>query len=356
MITNTIAVDYPNAREHTTYLLSYCLIVFIIVKTLRSIDQLRLFLLVIIVYASKLGLTALSEGKYQRGRLENIGPLDAHSSNEFGVFLAAIIPFTVPFIIKGRMFEKIIVIISLPIILNAFSLCSSRGAFVSLVFSVMYVLFFASDKRIKKIIFFSCIFILPILMLISGPVFRSRIASLWESPDVEAGDSLVHLSAGRTGIWIHGMKMIKDYPYGTGPEGFRALSRFYIPKELLSYRNSKTGYGSVSAHNSYLQIVVEQGYLGLLIYLVICLGILWTLYKSARRLKRRKVELPEPLIGLFIVSLNMSFAVSLCGNMFGAQVYYEFFWWQVALSIASVSILKNIEQQEISTLTSGDNR
>ena len=76
--------------------------------------------------------------------------------------------------------------------------------------------------------------------------------------------------------------------------------------------------------------------------MIICVGTLHILLQSSKKLK--KIGESDSFIDLFITSLNISFMVSIIGGMFGAQVYYEFFWWQVALAVVSSSFVRNMEQ------------
>lgn len=341
IITLTIAVDPINASIHSYYMLTYSIAVYFFIKSIANFNQLRLLILTIIGLAANLGIVAIFEGKLVRDRLENIGPADAYSSNELGVLLAAIIPLILPYLFRGRKHEKVICLLSLPLLISTFIKCASRGAFVSFVFSIVYVFFLIANNKVRKYLLIGAILFLPVFMIIANQSFRSRMATLWELDDKSSHASMNKLSTGRTGIWRDGLRMVNDYPLGAGPDGFRALSRFYVTFMASSERSSSLGYEYKvrAAHNSYLQVLVEQGYLGFCVFMIICFGTLRLLYQSTKKIKR--LGRYGTFIDLFIVGLNMSFMVSVMGGIFGAQVYYEFFWWQVALSIVASSFVRN---------------
>ncbi len=339
-ITFTRAVYPDDASTHTYMLLTYCITVFFIIKSLSKFEQLRGFSIVIIGLAGYLSLKAYTEGKRIHARLENIGPADAFSSNEFGVLLASIIPLTLPFLLRGKWYERAICILALPFLLNAFILSNSRGAFVSFIFGIIYVFCFIANKKIKKYLLIAGLCAVPIMFYLADQYFIERMSSLWRS-DLSTEESVNEISTGRIAIFKYGLSMAKDHPLGVGPNGFRELSRFYMPEEMLTFHPGAE-YGVRAAHNSYLQVLVEQGYLGLCIFLIICFYTMYLLFVGAKKLKQ--LDRPATFIDLYLVSLNMSFAVSMMGGMFGAQVYYEFFWWQIALSVVLYSFIINMDK------------
>ncbi|MFZ5759496.1 MAG: O-antigen ligase family protein [Thermodesulfobacteriota bacterium] len=331
----TVASDHISAQRHAYYFFSYCVIIYIIIKSLADEKKIRMFVAWIGVFAASLSIRAMSDGKFVKDRLEKFGPSDANSSNEFAVVLAATIPLLLPFILKGNKFEKIFGIISIIILLHTFILCASRGAFVSLVFACLYTYFFLASAKMKKVLLIMAFMFAPIFLVMSNADFRSRMATIWEYEE-KSEVSLNELSSGRVETWIAGLNMIKDHPMGVGPDGFRALSRFYINEASLT-QNNKYDYPVKAAHNSYLQVAVEQGLFGLFVYCIICFGSLYAMFKKAHHL--RKID-DNSFFGAMVVAVNMSLFAVIAGGMFGAQVYFEFFWWVIALSVVAISFDK----------------
>ncbi|MBC8548953.1 MAG: O-antigen ligase family protein [Candidatus Brocadiales bacterium] len=345
IITYALAVDLENAKIYSQMLFVYCIVMVLNIKTIFKFEQLRFIVFMIIVISANLFITTYGEGSFDSGRLNNVGPGDANGSNELGVLLVSILPFMIPFIIKGKMFERLICLMILPVLVNVITMTVSRGAVVALLFSVFYAFIVLGNRKIKKYILISIVCIVPAFVLLADDGYMKRISTLWNA-DTSSEAAMNDLSSGRTETWKDGYKMLQDHPLGTGPGGFRALSRFYMDENNLTYKYGME-YGVRAAHNSFLLVLVEQGYIGFIIFLIICVMTLYKLFKSYRTIK--KLGMSGSFIDLFIISLNMSFVCTLFGGAFNSRVYYEFFWWQVALTVVASSIVA----KEISTDVKG---
>lgn len=333
----------PKVADYYAHImLTNCIAVFFIIKCLKDLKQFKLFLLTIIILAAILGVRALIEGEFLDDRLNNIGPADACESNEFGVLLGSIIPFCFPFFLKGSKIEKIICYTSLPLIANGLTLTVSRSALLSLSIGILYISFLA-DKAVRRYILILSILMITVLIFCSDKEYIDRISTILHI-NTKSQTQLNRLSSGRTDVWRYGLKMLKDYPWGTGPGGFREISRFYMPPEALHFDVSK-GYGVRAAHNSYLLVMVELGYPGSVIYLMLCLFALYTILKKLREIKQQRLS--STFFGLAVISLNASFIVTLVGGFFNSRVYYEFFWWQLGLIIVASAIELDDDSEDI---------
>jgi O-antigen ligase len=320
-------------------LFSYCLIVFIMVKTITDEKQLRALLTAMIVLAGYLGVNAWLYGKRINDRLEGIGSIDAFGANEFGLLLASLIPFVAVFLINGRKFERILCVLAAPFILNAFILCNSRGAAVALVIATALAALIFSDPRIRRGLVGLTLLSIPVLFWLMDDAFVERLATLVESNETnvygEPEEDLNELSSGRIAIWNYGMKMAADHPFGAGPDGFRDLAHLYMPPEILVEKGG-AGYGRRAAHNTYLQVIVEQGVAGLAVFFFMCVSVVLTLRRSFRSVQ--KSDGLDPFWRNLIFATAVSFLTSLAGGLVTNRVYYEFFWWQIALAVVAASL------------------
>ncbi len=338
----TTDVQSSDNYDYTYKLITYAITVFFIVKAIGTKEQLKVLLLMLISLTGYLGVKSLSI-KRINGRLENIGTMDTIGSNQFGMLLGSIIPFTIPFFFFGKRYEKILCLLALPFLLNAMILCNSRGAFVAFAFSIISAFCFAGDAKLRKYMIIGVLCGLPLLLFLADPEFITRFSGLWKSGNAyESAEGTQALSSGRTAIWKHGLVMVGDYPLGAGPNGFKNLARFYLPEGLLSHHKG-VEHGVRGAHNTYIQILVEQGIIGLLIWLIMCVHSILLLAKSTKILKR--LGMIQTFLGFTIVAINMSLTVSMVGGMFGSRVYYEFFWWQIALAAVCYSLVLDLEKE-----------
>jgi len=305
IISKMNAVDPVQAEKHTYMLLTYCICMYIIIRALARLSMLRNFMVLIVVLAGKLSLHAYLVGARVHGRLEGIGPGDSAGANQFGILLAAILPLAIPFIIRGKLYERIICLLALPFILNAIGLCSSRGVIISFLLGCLYVFLIVADKKIKKYIFIAGLCGIPVMYYFSDPFFIDRMSNMLTA-DSSDEMSLNTLSSGRLLIWNYGWEMVKDYPFGAGPEGFRALARFYLPEEILTFQPGAE-FGVRAAHNSYLQVLIEQGIIGLAIFMAICFYTMFLLFSCFKRLKHK--GLTTSFWGFAVIGLNISFVL-----------------------------------------------
>jgi O-antigen ligase len=343
LITLTMAVKPDHAGLLQYALFTYCLIVFIMVKTIVDEKQLRVLLTTIVVLAGYLGVNAWMYGKRINDRLEGIGTTDAFGANEFGLLLASVMPFIAVLLINGRKFERIFCLLATPFILNAFILCNSRGAALALVIATTLSALIFADWRIRKGLIGLTLLSIPVLLFLMDDAFIERLSTLVggnESTSVygETEEDLNDLSSGRIAIWNYGMQMAADHPFGAGPDGFRDLAHLYMPPEILVEKGG-AGYGRRAAHNTYLQCIVEQGVAGLVVFLCMCISVVLTLRRSFKAVQ--KLEVLSPFWRNMIFAMAVSFLTSLAGGLVTNRIYYEFFWWQIALVIVVASLAQN---------------
>jgi putative inorganic carbon (hco3(-)) transporter len=338
LITLTLAINQENANQFQYSLFTYCLIAFIIVKTITDETQLRALLLVMVVMAGNLSVNAWLYGKRVHDRLEGIGSADAFGANEFGLLLASILPFLAVLLINGRKHERILCLLATPFILNAFILCNSRGAAVAFVIATGLSAVVFGDKRIRRGLVGMALLSIPVFIMLMDDAYVDRLASLVGGSDAgvyESEEDVNDLSSGRIAIWNYGMEMAADHPLGAGPDGFRDLAHVYMPPDILVEKGD-SGYGRRAAHNTYLQVIVEQGIAGLAVFLCMCLSVTLALRRSFKAVQ--KLDELSPMWRNILFATAVSFLTSLAGGLVTNRVYYEFFWWQIALVVVTASL------------------
>jgi len=96
-------------------------------------------------------------------------------------------------------------------------------------------------------------------------------------------------AASRVALIRYGWAMFKDYPLGAGHRGHEILSPSYVPEGLLTQ-------GRRAAHNTFMQILVEQGIIGALLFVLLNVWVirqLWRLKQmDARGLSLRLQQFP----------------------------------------------------------------
>ena len=146
----------------------------------------------------------------------------------------------------------------------------SRGGFLSLA-AVTATMIFTSRRR------------LPALLVTAGLVAVGSLAvpeSYYERIRSIADFQSDASAVGRLNAWRAALYMANDYPFtGVGLDNFMSLFPFYAPDP----DNIKV------AHNTYLQMLAETGYIGLWLYLTLIGATFWTLETARRRAKRLRL-------------------------------------------------------------------
>lgn len=204
--------------------------------------------------------------------------------NQLAFFLATILPFSILSIEKNdRKSFNIILKISSVILIVAAILTDSRGVIISLLVASLLT-YLITKKNInnitKIIIIITCIFISLLYIL---PLFNSEfyIGNM--------GSNEIRIELIRSSI----NTFIENLGIGIG------LGNFYeIPRNL--------GMNVSVSHNDYLQIMVELGFIGIVIFILI-------LYKFLKNLIRIKLNLNKSDINLYnaLICSNISIMVYL---------------------------------------------
>ena len=344
LITYTIAYDKDRSFQFLYLLFTYCLIVYIMLRSITNQKQLRWYLITLVIFTANTSLNAYLYGERINERLEGFGSIDANGSNEFALLLAAIIPLVFLFLKDGNRYERIIAFLSLPFILNAFILCNSRGAVVALAGGLIIAIMTVADKKARRGMIILIVAITPVFLYLTDTEFLQRLSTLvgFEAA-MEDESQAVELSSGRTEIWTYGFDMVADYPLGAGPNAFRYLARFYMPTEVLTFREGSV-HGTRSAHSTYLQILVEQGAIGLVIWIVMCVHTSILLIRSFKLIA--SMQTPIPFLKNAILGMSVAFFSILLGGLLNSRLYYEFFWWQLVLTAIVYSLAKKAVAEE----------
>jgi O-antigen ligase len=161
-----------------------------------------------------------------------------------------------------------------------------NGRMGMLAFSVFIPLMFiyVFKNNIVKMFLFLCLF----MVLIFGsayefcPNFQKRINVTKESLSKFQKDKDFSTSSGqRFGIWIIAKDMFLQHPIvGYGGSGYRIeFERLY--KEKYNYMDEKVlDSGKASLHNEYIQVAIQYGLIGLILYFNMFLQFIRTAIKN----------------------------------------------------------------------------
>ncbi len=205
--------------------------------------------------------------------------------NFIGSFLIGIAPIILVSILSSNLLKKIIHIAGLVTLLVAIIILRSKGSYVGLIFSSLF-LFWLLTKIYRKrrliiwfLLSFTVISILSIFLL--NILLPGGISPIYQELK---GITLEHATIkGRLLLWHTALLMIKDHPIlGIGPDMFGNYYQLYraeifsnIPDPASIYPDDPSYGEEVHAHNEYIQVASETGIIGLVLFL-------WLIYRSIK--------------------------------------------------------------------------
>ncbi len=329
------AASLRAAAIYTCFMFVYFMIVSLI-TTRKWLDRL------VFAFVFSGTLTALY-GLYQKisGNME-VGTMDKEmfgdlggritstfeNSNMLGVFLIMVFPFALSYVFrKGRLYVRFSAAVACAVMGVCLIYTWSRGAWLGLVISLgVFVLLYSP-------------YIIPILVptgLLGVTLFWDKLGGSGLFDDLlNRFSSILTMSDSssvyRLGIWRGAMKVAQEHwltGIGVGTEAFRTV---YI-------RFAESGIETaVHSHNLFLQIIIETGIVGLVIFaaaLLLCM-------KSGLELIRRSGSDTAAEKAICVAGVSGLLAALLQGMTdfiwFNYRIFF-FFWVVTAFIVAAARI------------------
>jgi len=271
------------------------------------------------------------------GRVEGIGMPDGPDANTTAAVLNTAIPFLLHFLINGNKIERIISFLFFPFIVNAVILLNSRGAFLGIFIAMVYFLFALLRQKknfpqIRLTIVFSILVVcLGFFLYLADNVFWERMLTL---RDVKVGEG----DATRSNFWLIALHLVLEHPFGIGAGGFEFMSPQLLPPEWL------TSSGRIAEHNTYVQVLIDFGIMGI----VLMGGFILTTLKQVEQIKGISIKRGDCKSYTKGLALETSFVSFLIAIIFINRLYSEVFYWLMLF----VAMLTNIYMSSDSPIES----
>ncbi len=303
---------------------------FLIINTVRTRKDFRLLILLHILGGMYWGYDAYTNPNRVAGRLMNVGGPDTLNDNQTAAHLLILLPLAGVNLISGKWWEKAISILAIPLLINTFILCNSRGGLVALLAVTVVALVIAKGKTRLQAVLGIVAGGLIFLNLVDPQFIDRQLSTLEYEEDTSA--------TGRLDSWMGAVELIKDHPFGTGGGGFDFLSPKYIPDIVAAYAEKGDEYRTV--HNTFLLAASEWGILGLVFFLAF-IG-------SALR-EQNRIRMAEPIdaevkqMQLESVALMLGYVGVLTAGIFINRSYAESIYWLAAFT----AVLRNIHAEHL---------
>ncbi len=313
----------------TRFVLEGVCIYFLVLNTLRSRTTLRRVAYVLILAAAFLGTLSIvqaitstynrsyggfalpkviqQDGVYESvldtgQRDENDRPVDRNRAlgpfgdpNYYGQMMAAALPFAAVLALKGRSRKvRVICLIACAPILGAIMLTYSRGAALSVVLLLLFLV------KLKSLRLRYALLVIPVLAILVGtvPAYRDRLDTLSVLGSGMSRQTDVSVWE-RTTVLRAGVRVFMGHPLlGIG---FGQSAKF-----ISGFANANgfdTLPADLAAHNTYLQQLVETGVLGFTAFVALAFATLRNLFRVRRYWLDRNEEFAHELsaIGLAVL-------------------------------------------------------
>ncbi len=314
-----LSIDFKTSLEPTLLMVPTLIIYFLIVE-LFNIKLVKLLYLTFSIVAIIISITLLQVffDSHAHSRFVWIAeakhPLLVVPNDLIFISLIAPLSFSLfykkPFSVIG-----LLAFISLLLSISIIVFFQSRGAVLTLLFSLGCVALLLWPKRLKAltvlvVLVFMFIGILILVDKTQDSVLLNRfINDLWTN---------------RLRLWIIAWYMFLDEPlFGHGIQTFRLL--------LNSYGQVANVHAEVTswAHNLYIETVVGQGIVGLVSLLSVLVSSLWISWKTTRQAKSEEVRI-----------LSTGALAAMLGFCFAAFFEITFLrYWSVTLFFSLLAII-----------------
>ncbi len=297
----------------------YIIVLYLVYTLVDTKERALSFLFVHVVGCFYLGL--LAYGAYDGGRLDGVGGPGIDDSNSLGMQMGTAALCAAGLYLAFSDWRKWVAGVSLPFILNTVIMTGSRGAFVSLLAGGVAMYVFQPPKQMAKIIPYALAGIALFGYLASG-YFWERVATINDA--VQEQQEVDHSVATRLELLNKQWEMAKAHPLGAGHKGTTFLSYQYMSEEYMSTE------GGRSSHNTLMSSLVDQGFPGLALWLILIL----LLIKRSLSLRRQFVQNSDVQFGWITASLFGALAVYWTAGMFAPLLKAEIYIWLTAVICA----------------------
>ncbi|EKU84014.1 putative inorganic carbon (HCO3(-)) transporter [Massilia sp. UYP32] len=303
------------------------LMVFLTIMTVRTRKDAQMLAIVV---ALSIGFWGVKSGIFvifSGGGEGMLGPRASFISdnNTLALALVTITPLLVYLVtqVHGKWLKRGVLAMAALTALGAIG-SYSRGAFLA-VFMMGFFLWLKSHHKLKTGIAF--LLLVPVVLLAMPEEWMGRMHSI-QTYDEDAS------ATGRINSWLFAINIANEFVLGGGPNVFAPhMFMLYAPEPERYY----------DAHSIYFQVLGEQGYIGLAIFLTMFL-VAWRLGSRVIRFCRDKPDLGWALM------LARMCHVSIIGYMtagaFLTLAYYDLIYYVFAILIVLDKVLIRMPIQE----------
>jgi O-antigen ligase len=331
-----VSIKYLLAKSW--YLLAFLVAPLLFLKNERHIKQLAFVFLISMVIAAIVALVRHSMLNFSFADVnKSVYPFFRNHVN-YSALLVLVIPVVFAFrsFIKSNSLRLLTSFVIL-LLVAAVYFSYARGAWLALVIGGIVYFLLKYKMLFKAYLIAIALCIAGILYLVKDnnylrfahdfkttiyhEEFKEHLVATYQLKDVS--------SAERFYRWIAGIRMIKDHwATGTGPNTFYPLYKQYTVPAFRTWVSRNEEKSTV--HNYFLMMIIEQGIIGLLIFLFL-LGVLF--YKAQTIYQRTKDKFWKTCAAVIAVILTMICTVNFLSDLIETDKIGSMFYLSIAILI-----------------------
>jgi probable O-glycosylation ligase (exosortase A-associated) len=256
-----------------------------------------------------------------------------YDPNDLALVLVMVIPLLVFLLVAtDRAVTRMVVAGMGAICLYGIILTQSRGGFVALAAVVVLLLFRAKLRSSQKFIIAVGIFL--VFAVVAGTSFWNRMSTIW-SPKTEYDET----AGNRTENWKTALTLIATRPWGSG---------YGVCDIAIGEASGRKAGRWNTAHNSFLQIGVELGVFGLILFL----NMLVRTLRDLRGVQSLSVDRPDSPERYLASMLEVSLYGFIIGGLFLSQAYSPILFLIIGLGLV-LSRMSTLEQSGLKEMSPG---
>jgi O-antigen ligase len=207
----------------------------------------------------------------------------------------------------------------------------SRGGLVATAFALLIALFVAGRWRAQALI-------LIVAVVLGAGFYYGFVASEDQVDRV----TRVEGGTGREDLWTIGWRMVEAEPVtGVGIGNFQTASIHYLLEPGALQRDEFIVDDPKSAHNTYLHMLAELGFVGGVLFIAVIGFALLCLLRAARIFER----LGEPNLELLTRALMVAMAGVLAADFFISEPYGKQLWLLLGLCPAVLGVANGLRER-----------
>lgn len=246
-----------------------------------------------------------------------------YDPNDLAMMLAILLPLSVYLFLSSRLALRLVSVGMVILCIYGIILTKSRGGFLALVVVGILLLWRSPVRPPIKLGLIMVTLVVFGTLADSG--FWDRIETIWDPKDESD-----RTAGSRTGLWTTALSLIATRPWGSG-FGMVTVA------EGLAHGGAAGSWNTT--HNSFLQVGVELGVAGFVVFVHLVARTL----KDLRRLQlRASVRHPQDEVIDLASMLEISLWGFIVGSLFLSQAYSLLLYLVLGLSLACTRITRPV--------------